>query len=260
MKKCSVSALVALALSFRNCEGEDISDGRNPERRGDGDRSAQLYSVPTSASDCDQAGVYCDYSTEQCRRQVNVLEENHYYCATSEAGVNGLTGSGGSKCYCDNKCVANQDCCSTCPYGASGSGTSGSGGSKCYCDSKCVANQDCCSSCPNGTSGSSSVQSCKNRCDQYFSGGTCQCDSKCTTYNDCCGGSASYLQVCGTSGSSSSGGGCPPTTASHTNLGDLAGKACDYACWGYGTTYNICATGSWQFCTPQNTFGTCKKM
>ncbi len=228
MKTYSATVLVALALSFTACEGEDLGDGRDSERRGDGDRSAQLYSELASSSDCDLAGVSCDYSTQECRRQVNLLEDNHYYCASNaSAGVNGLTGSGGSTC---------------------------------YCDSKCVTNHDCCSSCPNGTSGSSSVQSCKNRCDQYFSGGTCQCDSKCTTYNDCCGGSASYLQVCGTSGSSSSGGGCPPTTASHTNLGDLAGKACDYACWGYGTTYNICATGSWQFCTPQNTFGTCKKM
>lgn len=55
---------------------------------------------------------------------------------------------------------------------------------------------------------------------------------------------------------------CPPpgTTFNNppTNLGDLNGQACGYACWGSGTLYNQCGASSWQFCLPQGVFAPCQ--
>ncbi|MCC6750232.1 MAG: hypothetical protein IT371_21375 [Deltaproteobacteria bacterium] len=53
---------------------------------------------------------------------------------------------------------------------------------------------------------------------------------------------------------------CPakaPEGSPRPELGDLAGKACDYACWGKGTLPNVCGTRRWQFCLPSGVFAEC---
>jgi len=287
-------SVLALTIGLVACgEGDEITRGGGTDttRGGDtgqqGQRGAQLYSKDADISECNDSGVYCSEG-QVCKLEVNVLEDNHYYCAklilhNCEDSC-GLYFGAGAACQCDDQCLENGDCCggawsykSECGSSSSDSSSSkltscsghcgdylGSSAS-CNCDDGCAARGDCCGGSWShqqlcGSSSSTKLSSCSGHCGDYLgSSASCNCDDGCAARGDCCGGSWSHQQLCGSSSNDGSAY-CPSFGGDNsTSLGDLAGKSCSYWCWGNGTKYNICGSGKWQFCAPEGVFGDCTK-
>jgi len=270
MRTSLIGALALCALALVGCGNTDSITLRG----GDGTRKSQLYSEDATKEDCEAHSVKCDWTRMVCKKEVNVLTSDRYFCVNASgelADCSAFCGSylgAGASCQCDDACVVNGDCCggadsyqtackpaSTPPERSSCAGSCGKyfgGSASCQCDEACVDKGDCCggsqsyqSACP-ATKKATTKSSCTGSCGIYDDSSTCQCDDSCVVNGDCCGGTASYNAICkpGAQTKTSCASSCD------TYLGATATCQCDAACVDKGdccggvASYNILCGGT----------------